>query len=952
MKQKLQVLIVPICLLFLLNSYSKAQIEPTDTDGNNIINIKSIDHLRWVSENPTSWDKDYELDNNINAGESKKWNSGKGFNPIGNHETDFSGTFDGKGYVIDSLFIDDNTNNNAGFIGYLDSTTIRDIHLTNINVRGKIFTGSLVGYANFSNIINCSATGKVFGSDNTGGLIGAIVDKTICKESYFDGDVIGTDDVGGFIGDIATKSEIIDCYSENTVEGNNRVGGFSGECSFSDIQNCYAKSEVKGNFNIGGFLGICFYGNVIRSYIIGSVEGNRYVAGFCSKNSGVIANSYCVAPIVAVRDYGAFLYKDSDGAIINCVYNSDVSNVSDCHNCFGYEEAVMKNIQTYNDISWNSDAVWGVDANINDGYPFFIKNYNNTPMAEEAIDSDGNGYLEIKNLANLYWLNNNPEKWKENYELTNNIDAYDTRFWDYGNGFNPIGFYGKVFTGNFDGGGYKIKNLYINRPHRSYVAMFGRIRNSTLSSINLENVEFYGYYYSGGVCGINQTGSINSCSVSGKIYCDKDFVGGINAIIFEGSVSECSSTATLKCNDFCGGISAWNNHGTVKNCISTSNINAQTYVGGLLGYNYFGYVGNSKDSSLITAKNVVGGLIGEISYKCRVDKCVAFSEIIANNIVGGFVGLNNATRDSIISNSSAVATIIANNLCGGFAGINNSKIMNCYTRSSVNCTDSAAGFVAKNDEFGFIEESYSATNNSGKANFGNFCINNTGDKIDKCFWDVDLNSTTFSDGGDSLHTDVFFDRDSLISLGWDFIDVWEYGRDNEGYPTLKKSFTATPTQKLILKKGWNMVSFNLLLKDSNIENLFAGVKDNLVIIKNGKGSVYYPKYDVDQLDTIDIKSGYLVYMNAADTLEYRGSTLPVNIDIDLVKGWNMIGYPKQNPVEIEQTVSNIIDNLVIIKNGMGLVFYPKYGVNYIGSFTPNQGYLIYMEEEDILYFNN
>lgn len=35
---------------------------PTDTDGNGFINIRTIEDLRWVSENMESWDKDFELE--------------------------------------------------------------------------------------------------------------------------------------------------------------------------------------------------------------------------------------------------------------------------------------------------------------------------------------------------------------------------------------------------------------------------------------------------------------------------------------------------------------------------------------------------------------------------------------------------------------------------------------------------------------------------------------------------------------------------------------------------------------------------------------------------------------------------------------------------------------------------------------------------------------------------
>lgn len=58
-----------IALLFMAITLN-AQVEPTDTDGNGYRNISTLDHLRWVSENDSSWSWNFELDNDINAGDS------------------------------------------------------------------------------------------------------------------------------------------------------------------------------------------------------------------------------------------------------------------------------------------------------------------------------------------------------------------------------------------------------------------------------------------------------------------------------------------------------------------------------------------------------------------------------------------------------------------------------------------------------------------------------------------------------------------------------------------------------------------------------------------------------------------------------------------------------------------------------------------------------------------
>lgn len=65
----------------------------------------------------------------------------------------------------------------------------------------------------------------------------------------------------------------------------------------------------------------------------------------------------------------------------------------------------------------------------------------------------------------------------DHFVLANDIDASDTYGWNYAdgiyNGFGPIGTVANKFQGSFDGAGYTIRNLYINRPSNDYVGLFG-----------------------------------------------------------------------------------------------------------------------------------------------------------------------------------------------------------------------------------------------------------------------------------------------------------------------------------------------------------------------------------------------------------------------------------------------------------------------------------------------
>jgi hypothetical protein len=68
-----------------------------------------------------------------------------------------------------------------------------------------------------------------------------------------------------------------------------------------------------------------------------------------------------------------------------------------------------------------------------------------------------------------------------------------------GLGWNSIGWdYTNYFKGTFDGLGYTISNLNIDKSGTDYQGLFGHTSDATIKNIGLENVNIKGYYYVGG----------------------------------------------------------------------------------------------------------------------------------------------------------------------------------------------------------------------------------------------------------------------------------------------------------------------------------------------------------------------------------------------------------------------------------------------------------------------
>ena len=80
--------------------------------------INILNNLYWVSQNDSTWDKYFIQTANIDASRTVKWKNGAGFPPIGNSSKNFTGNYNGQGYSIDSLFINQTPNGeNIGLFG-------------------------------------------------------------------------------------------------------------------------------------------------------------------------------------------------------------------------------------------------------------------------------------------------------------------------------------------------------------------------------------------------------------------------------------------------------------------------------------------------------------------------------------------------------------------------------------------------------------------------------------------------------------------------------------------------------------------------------------------------------------------------------------------------------------------------------------------------------------------
>ena len=219
--------------------------------------------------------------------------------------------------------------------------------------------------------------------------------------------------------------------------------------------------------------------------------------------------------------------------------------------------------------------------------------YNITLDKDKGYTDDGQGNYTVtsaEGLKNIAKLVN--EQWNLgiNITLTADIDLS-------GIDWTPIGIdYNHQYEGTFNGGGHTITGLTVTGSNE-YAGLFGRIndagkvKNVVLKSVQITSDNSSGYV--GGVAGWSY-GKIENCSVSGSVSGSgsSSDVGGVVGYQMGGSITGCSSSATVKGTQRAGGMAGATNSGaTLTACYATGDVTLESsgpdtyYAGGVVGTN-------------------------------------------------------------------------------------------------------------------------------------------------------------------------------------------------------------------------------------------------------------------------------------------------------------------------------------------------------------------------------
>ncbi|MCF8370654.1 MAG: PKD domain-containing protein [Bacteroidales bacterium] len=156
-------------------------------------------------------------------------------------------------------------------------------------------------------------------------------------------------------------------------------------------------------------------------------------------------------------------------------------------------------------------------------------------------------------------------------------------------------------------------------------------------------------------------------------------------------------------------------------------------------------------------------------------------------------------------------------------------------------------------------------------------------------------------------------------------------------------------QYISLPQGWSYFSSYIDPFEPNLDSLCASFVTEVIIAKDGLGLTYWPQYGINVIGNILIGEGYQINLSSAQTMTVAGiSVVPENTPITIPQGWSYLGYLRQTPAPINVLLSPIVSEVIIAKNGIGLTYWPQYGINVIGNMNPGEGYQIKMTSSQTL----
>lgn len=574
----------------------------------------------------------FALKNDINASDVEDYVA------IGT-ESEFTGTFDGRGNRIIGLNVDKVKGQNTANAGIFDTIGTNGV-VKDVNIYSGTFTGSdnagavagvnngrIEGIVTFGNTVT-SKGNTLTSKGNAGGIVGVNNSGNFSKN-----ETTGSTNDGvltGGIYDVESTGSVI-AGSSSAVAGGlvgTNNGGLAN--SFSDSAVTVDTNVTSGtSVGLGGVVGVnTEKGNVqyVDSLGVtnGGATGSSNIGGIIGTNKGNMYSGYNESIVSGADNVGGIIGTNAEGKKVENVVNAT-----------GVE---------------GDDNVGGL-VGVNSG---------------SVTNGRNNG--EITGVNNVGGLVGNNEAGATLKNLVNDSSAAIE-------GENYVGGIAGTNAGTITA---QNQSNLINRGSITGQNYVGGVAGENIGTIEYVKNDVNLYVkddtktaqYFGGVAGIN--GRVDATSTTE----DETATGTITSATNEGDV-------VAENAQYVGGIVGWNT--SQGKLVGMGNSNEGTviggsYVGGVIGKNN-AQVGITNEGTVIATKGGAGGLIGENNAAITNTVMINRGEVHGNNSndgsgTGGLIGTNNENGDITYSSliNEVTGTVTGTNNVGGLIGVNKADI--------------------------------------------------------------------------------------------------------------------------------------------------------------------------------------------------------------------------------------------------------------------------------------
>ena len=296
------------------------------------------------------------------------------------------------------------------------------------------------------------------------------------------------------------------------------------------------------------------------------------------------------------------------------------------------------------------------------GDPYIISNIYQL-QAIDGVDHNHRYLNRTSPATNGQWLYgaNRTAQLQSSYQLSNDINANVTRDWNGGEGFNPIGDCGgnscyatpdNPFSGVFNGSGFTVDDLFINRVEdgemRGNIGLFSSVSGADIMSLGLENLNITVSVLTGeldtGIGGL----------IGATLGATQLLTVNLNHVYVTGNIQAMDNSPDSNNSIYVGGLSGYaRGNINIKNSYTIVNLIGGSHQGGLLGVNRVNTkVFKSYSLNRISeTREKGGGLLGADLHEFSPTASYTVSYANTSDDVFSLVGLK-GTKRPVGSNTS------------------------------------------------------------------------------------------------------------------------------------------------------------------------------------------------------------------------------------------------------------------------------------------------------------